>query len=491
MDRSRLERDKSTTIDLKLARLPLPPSCSSSASPAHPTSVTLIDTPGHPDHFAAAIAGILHADVAVLVVDCRSAMLESPANGNQTRELGQLAAHLSANRTLVCAVNQMDTAVEAGAAEARYNAAVVAVAQQLRRRKESITFVPVSAYTGDNLTEPSPRLPWWTGPTLLEAVAAGAATAAAGQGTAASSSLSLRMPLLSVVKVGGIGTVALGRVASGTLTTAAKLAVHPAPSPARVDALASPITAAHAVATGAAGPSAAAPALPALAVRSIEAFNESRAEARAGECVAFSAKGWPPGALRRGMVVSLGPGAAGGAQAAVSFTATVMVLRNPCGVRGMREGFCPLVHVHAAQVACRLTHIRKLRDSKGKVPAADETVSLQEGDVAEVELRPERPLVVEAFKDCPTMGRFAMCAAMRVDMRGTLVWTPVIVGVGKIEAVSYTDGPEPHTVGRSRRQEKRGDARAGRSAAAAAAPQTVDSNGPKEDETREVIDLLD
>lgn len=69
----------------------------------------------------------------------------------------------------------------------------------------------------------------------------------------------------------------------------------------------------------------------------------------------------------------------------------------------------------------------------GKVPAADETVSLQEGDVAEVELRPERPLVVEAFKDCPTMGRFAMCAAMRVDMRGTLVWTPVIVGVGKIE----------------------------------------------------------
>lgn len=84
----------------------------------------------------ASIAAFLPADVAVLVVDCRSAMLESPANGNQTRELGQLAAHLSANRTLVCAVNQMDTAVEAGAAEARYNAAVVAVAQQLRRRKE-------------------------------------------------------------------------------------------------------------------------------------------------------------------------------------------------------------------------------------------------------------------------------------------------------------------------------------------------------------------
>ncbi len=77
-----------------------------------------------------------HTDVAVLVVDCRSAMLDSPANANQTRELGQLAAQLSANRTLVCAVNQMDTAAEAGAGEARYNAAVAAVAQLLRRRKE-------------------------------------------------------------------------------------------------------------------------------------------------------------------------------------------------------------------------------------------------------------------------------------------------------------------------------------------------------------------
>ncbi len=173
-----------------------------------------------------------------------------------------------------------------------------------------------------------------------------------------------------MVKVGGIGTVALGRVASGTLTTAAKLAVHPAPSSARVDALTSAVTAAHAVATGAAGPSAAASTLPPLAVRSIEAFNESKVEARAGECVAFSAKGWPPAALRRGMVVSLGPGAAGGAQAAVAFTATVVVLRNPCGAKGMRLGFCPLVHVHAAQVPCRLTRILKARDNKGALGGA-------------------------------------------------------------------------------------------------------------------------
>lgn len=60
-------------------------------------------------------------------------------------------------------------------------------------------------------------------------------------------------------------------------------------------------------------------------------------------------------------------------------------------------------------------------------------VALHDGYVAEVELRPQRPLVVEAFKDCPALGRFAMRAAMRVDMRGTLVWAPVIVGVGKIE----------------------------------------------------------
>lgn len=81
-----------------------------------------------------------------------------------------------------------------------------------------------------------------------------------------------------------------------------------------------------------------------------------------------------------------------------------------------------------------------------------------------------RPDTASHCGSCADVGRGVLCA---------------------LQAVSYTDGPEPHTVGRSRRQEKRGDARAGRSAAAAAAPQTVDSNGPKEDETREVIDLLD
>ena len=35
---------------------------------------------------------------------------------------------------------------------------------------ENILFIPISGWKGENLTELSPIMPWYTGPTLLEAL---------------------------------------------------------------------------------------------------------------------------------------------------------------------------------------------------------------------------------------------------------------------------------------------------------------------------------
>merc|ERR1712110_763475 len=63
----------------------------------------------------------------------------------------------------------------------------------------NIPFIPISGWVGDNMIERSDNMPWYTGPCLLEALEA------------------LRPPLQDVYKIGGIGTVPVGRVETGAL----------------------------------------------------------------------------------------------------------------------------------------------------------------------------------------------------------------------------------------------------------------------------------
>ncbi len=45
----------------------------------------------------------------------------------------------------------------AGACESRYN-------------PKNVPFIPLSGWGGDNMTDRSDNLPWWDGPTLIEAL---------------------------------------------------------------------------------------------------------------------------------------------------------------------------------------------------------------------------------------------------------------------------------------------------------------------------------
>jgi elongation factor 1-alpha len=75
---------------------------------------------------------------------------------------------------------------------------------------DNVPFVPISGWVGDNMLEKSPNFGWYKGPTLLEALDAVTPPKRPTEKP-------LRLPLQDVYKIGGIGTVPVGRVETGVL----------------------------------------------------------------------------------------------------------------------------------------------------------------------------------------------------------------------------------------------------------------------------------
>ena len=116
------------------------------------------DTPGHEQYTRNMVTGASTAELAVILVDARKGVL------TQTRRHSYLVALLGI-RQVVLAVNKMDL-VEFG--ESRC-AAIDAEYREFAKRLGlvDIVTIPVSAVHGDNVVEPSRRMPWHRGPTLL------------------------------------------------------------------------------------------------------------------------------------------------------------------------------------------------------------------------------------------------------------------------------------------------------------------------------------
>jgi bifunctional enzyme CysN/CysC len=117
------------------------------------------DTPGHEQYTRNMVTGASTADAAVLLVDARKGVL------TQTRRHSYLAK-LFGIRHLVLAVSKMDLVdYDAGAF-----AAILADYRTFAQGTgaEDWTAVPLSGLNGDNVVERSPRMPWYTGPALLE-----------------------------------------------------------------------------------------------------------------------------------------------------------------------------------------------------------------------------------------------------------------------------------------------------------------------------------
>ncbi len=116
------------------------------------------DTPGHEQYTRNMATGASTSDLAVLLVDARAGLV------TQTRRHAFLVSLLGI-RHVVLAINKIDLVDFSQEIFDRIRAEFEAFAVDLGFR--SIVAVPLSARYGDNVSEPSPRTPWYTGPTLL------------------------------------------------------------------------------------------------------------------------------------------------------------------------------------------------------------------------------------------------------------------------------------------------------------------------------------
>ena len=176
------------------------------------------------------ITGTSQADCAILIIAAGTGEFEAGiSKDGQTREHALLAYTLGVKQ-LIVAINKMDTTTPAAWSEKRYNEIVKETSSFIKKvgfNPVTVPFVPISGFNGDNMIDVSSNCPWYkgwmketvdkdkikkisNGKTLLEAIDA-IDPPNRQEGKA------LRLPLQDVYKIGGIGTVPVGRVETGII----------------------------------------------------------------------------------------------------------------------------------------------------------------------------------------------------------------------------------------------------------------------------------
>jgi elongation factor 1-alpha len=381
LDKLKAERERGITIDIALWKFETPK-----------YYVTVIDAPGHRDFIKNMITGTSQADCAILIIAAGTGEFEAGiSKDGQTREHALLAFTLGVKQ-LIVAINKMDTAQWS---EARFNEIVKETSSFIKKvgfNPKHVAFVPISGFNGDNMLEVTKNAPWYkgwekespkgakiTGKTLLDAIDAIEEPKRANDKP-------LRLPLQDVYKIGGIGTVPVGRIETGEL------------KPGMVVTFA--------------------PAMVTTEVKSVEMHHQQLEKGNPGDNVGFNVKNVSVKDIRRGNVA--GDSKNDPPYGAESFNAQVIVLNHPGQVGA---GYAPVLDCHTAHIACKFAELLEKIDRRTGKSTESNPKFVKSGDAAIVKMVPSKPMCVEAFTDYPPLGRFAVR-----DMRQT-------VAVGVIKSV--------------------------------------------------------
>ncbi|KAL7153812.1 hypothetical protein ABFS83_04G193400 [Erythranthe nasuta] len=374
LDKLKAERERGITIDIALWKFE-----------TTKYYCTVIDAPGHRDFIKNMITGTSQADCAVLIIDSTTGGFEAGiSKDGQTREHALLAFTLGVKQ-MICCCNKMD-ATTPKYSKGRYEEIVKEVSSYLKKvgyNPDKIPFVPISGFEGDNMIERSTNLDWYKGPTLLEALDLISEPKRP-------SDKPLRLPLQDVYKIGGIGTVPVGRVETGLIKPGMLVTFGP---------------------TGLT-----------TEVKSVEMHHESMPEALPGDNVGFNVKNVAVKDLKRGFVASNSKDDP--AKEAANFTSQVIIMNHP-GQIG--NGYAPVLDCHTSHIAVKFREILTKIDRRSGKEIEKEPKFLKNGDAGMVNMIPTKPMVVETFSEYPPLGRFAVR-----DMRQT-------VAVGVIKSVEKKD----------------------------------------------------
>jgi elongation factor 1-alpha len=345
LDTSGEERKKGVTIDLSHERFD-----------TNKYEFTIIDAPGHVDFIKNMITGASEADAAVLVVDGKEGIMA------QTREHTYLARVFGIKNFLI-AINKMDLL---GYDQNKFNAVkqeVLKMAKTLYANADSFLVIPVASREGVNITKKSDKMPWYTGPTLLEALDALPAPDRPVN-------LPLRVPVEDVYSIQGVGTVPVGKVVTGVMKPGDKIIFEPSHVQGEV--------------------------------KSIEMHHQTLEQAIPGDNIGFNVRGIEKDQVKRGDVVGT---VSAPPTVVTEFTAQILVLYHPTAISA---GYSPVLHTHTAQVPVRVKKILRRLDPKTGATAEENPATIKQGDAAIVLLEPLKPLSIEKSDEFPQLAGFAI-----------------------------------------------------------------------------------
>merc|ERR1712066_366695 len=366
LDKLKAERERGITIDIALWKFETPK-----------YYVTIIDAPGHRDFIKNMITGTSQADCGVLIIASGTGEFEAGISKNgQTREHALLAYTLGVKQ-LIVACNKMDS-TEPPYSQARFEEIQKEVQNFIKKvgyNPVAVPFVPISGWHGDNMIKASENMSWYkgwnverkegkaSGMTLLEALDAVIPPTRP-------TDKPLRLPLQDVYKIGGIGTVPVGRVETGSIKAGMVVTFAPA-----------------AVTTE---------------VKSVEMHHETLAQGVPGDNVGFNVKNLSVKDIRRGNVCSDSKNDP--AKEAKTFDAQVIVLNHPGEIQ---KGYTPVLDCHTAHIACKFAEMLEKIDRRSGKKIEDNPAKIKSGDAAIVQMIPSKPMCVEPFQQYAPLGRFA------------------------------------------------------------------------------------
>jgi bifunctional enzyme CysN/CysC len=380
LDSLQLERDQAITIDSTQIWF---------TSTAR--RYVIIDAPGHGEFLRNMITGAAQAEAAVIVVDAVQGLTD------QTKRHAYLL-HLLGVTKVILAVNKMDRVAFDKEVYARLHAESSSHLGSLGL--SLVHAVPIAARDGDNLAHRSLRMPWWHGPTLIEALDALPRRSIAADKP-------FRLAVQDVYR-DGEGRIVVGRIESGRLKIGDAVRFWPTGRTARIKSFQSW--------------SAATPILGAAAPQSVAFTLDDDLFIERGHVAAEPARGPRASAIVRVRVFWLGQGP-------------------------LTVGRSLMLRVGTAVTPVRVAAIHRVLDVADL--AFVENAEVATNDIAEVTLSAAAPLIFDPFHDHDALGRgvlidgqdvVAGCVIDQDDATkapsigsasGAVIWLAGLSGAGK------------------------------------------------------------
>ncbi len=316
----------------------------------------IIDAPGHKEFLKNMVSGASYAEAAVLIVDAAEGVKE------QTQRHAYILSLLGVRQILV-ALNKMDS-VEYG--EKKFGEVKKKLTSFLDKLELMPSHViPISASHGDNIAKKSGKIPWYTGPTILEALDSLTKTRELEERP-------FRLPVQDVYKFDE-KRIVVGRIESGKVAAGDTICFSPSGGSSKV--------------------------------KSIELYGKTATEVFVPQCAGLTLEDQI--FIDRGEV---------GSHIEEKPTVTKAIKANIfwMGKEPLTVDSKYLLKLTTEEVQCTVSSILHRINSSTLETIEENPKKLYETEVGEVILKTQKPIAVDLFGLVPTLGRFVLVDGKRV-----------------------------------------------------------------------------